>query len=138
MTDKELRKLSRLELLELLLEASKENKKLKDEIDRLNTENETARNIENLSAITEKVEKALEYANGITDSLLAVQNKKSTANTDSKEIKEAVASDSPSDVEIYRRLLNFFANNNDKLDLLPSDIATDVRTRIKTILKKRK
>lgn len=127
MTDKELRKLSRLELLELLLEASKENKKLKDEIDRLNTENETARNIENLSAITEKVEKALEYANGITDSLLAVRSKKPTASTDS-----------PSDVEIYRRLLNFFANNNDKLDLLPSDIATDVRTRIKTILEKRK
>ena len=52
MTDKELRKLSRLELLELLLEASKENRKLKEKINRLIAENQTAKNIENLSVVT--------------------------------------------------------------------------------------
>ena len=41
MTDKELRKLSRLELLELLLEAGKENNKLKEQIARLTAENKT-------------------------------------------------------------------------------------------------
>ena len=49
MTDKELRKLSRLELLELLLEASNENKKLKEKIVALKADIKTAQNIENLS-----------------------------------------------------------------------------------------
>ena len=51
MTDKELRKLSRLELLELLLEATKENQRLKEKIEKMKIENRTAQNIENLSTL---------------------------------------------------------------------------------------
>ena len=138
MTDKELRKLSRLELLELLLDASKENKQLKEQIDRLTSENKTARNIENLSVITRQVEKALEYANGITDSLKAGTGKPETVSADIPERKTAAASGALPDVEIYRQMLSFFAKNDDKLSVFPSDVENIVRERIKSILDKRK
>ncbi len=138
MTDKELRKLSRLELLELLLDASKENKQLKEQIDRLTAENKTACNIENLSVITRQVEKALEHANGITDSLKALSGKADSVNTDVRERKAPAVSDSLSDVEIYRQMLSFFAQNDDKLSVFPSEVENIVRARIKSILEKRK
>ncbi len=143
MTDKELKKLSRLELLELLLQASEENRKLKKQIDRLNVENRTTQNIENLSVITRQVENALEYANSLTDSLKttsgeAVPSKNNADNTKTKNNETSVRSGSLSDVEIYRRMLYFFANNDDKLNVFPADIENDVRARIKSILEKRK
>ena len=138
MTDKELRKLSRLELLELLLDASKKNKQLKEQIDRLTVENKTARNIENLSAITHQVEKALEYANGITDSLKSTSGKADSVNTGIRERKSPAASSSLSDVEIYRQMLSFFARNDDKLSVFPADLENSVRARIRSILERRK
>ena len=138
MTDKELRKLSRLELLELLLDASKENKQLKEQIDRLTAENKTARNIENLSVITRQVERTLEYANGIADSLKEPSGKANSVNTDVRERKAHAVSDSLSDVEIYRQMLSFFAQNDDKLSVFPSEVENAVRARIKSILEKRK
>ena len=69
MTDKELRKLSRLELLELLLEASRENEKLKEKIAKMKQESNAAKSIENLSATTKQVSTVLEYANNLTDTL---------------------------------------------------------------------
>ncbi len=138
MTDKELRKLSRLELLELLLDASKENKQLKEQIDRLTVENKTARNIENLSVITHQVEKALEYANGITDSLKATSGKADSVNTGIRERKSPAVSGSLPDVEIYRQMLSFFARNDDKLGVFPADLENSVRARIRSILERRK
>ena len=138
MTDKELRKLSRLELLELLLDASKENKQLKEQLNRLTVENKTARNIENLSVITHQVEKALEYANGITDSLKATSGKEDSVNTGIRERKSPAASGSLSDVEIYRQMLSFFAHNDDKLSVFPADLENSVRGRIRSILERRK
>ena len=143
MTDKELRKLSRLELLELLLEASKENKKLKEEIGRLQEDKKTTQNIENLSVITLQVESALKYANSITDTLKTTSGDSTASVADNKSAAEksgeaADGQDRLSDVEIYRRMLSFFAKNDDKLSVFPTDIENDVRARIKSILEKRK
>lgn len=132
MTDKELRKLSRLELLELLLEASKENEKLKAEIELLKTENKTAYNIENLSEVTRQMENALKYANDLTDNL-----KGTSAESASAEGRARPEQGASSDREIYKRILSFFARNDDKLDVLPSDIANDVRARIRSLLERK-
>lgn len=136
MTDKELRKLSRLELLEMLLAASEENEKLKEQIESLKTENRTAQSIKNLSAITDKAESILNYANSITKSL----NSKPV--TVEKKLPEPTSkitnhdSDNMSDREIYGRMLCFFAKNDNKLEVFPSDLENDVRARINSLLSK--
>lgn len=131
MTDKELRKLSRLELLELLLEASKENKKLKEEIDTLKSEKQAADNIETLSLVTRQVENALKYANNLTDTLKTSSQDPTLPDVKSKKQSKA---DVLTDSEIYKRMLRFFANNDEKLNVFPSDIENDVRARIKKLL----
>lgn len=142
MTDKELKKLSRLELLELLLEASKENQKLKEQIKILKIDNQATHNIENLSVITEQVESALRYANSLTDTLETASGKGRSAcgsiSTAVKSNEAQLKSDSLSDVEIYKRMLRFFAKNDDKLSVFPKDIENDVRARIKSILERKK
>ena len=138
MTDKELRKLSRLELLELLLEASKENRKLKEQIKRLKIENKTTQNIENLSVITGQVENALRYANNITDTLKTTSGDDSLPEDNVQNNKSEIRQEPLSDVELYKRMLHFFAKNIDKLSVFPDDIENDVRTRIRSILEKRK
>jgi ABC-type transporter Mla subunit MlaD len=130
MTDKELRKLSRLELLELLLEATKENQKLKDTIKKMKIENQTAQSIENLSTATHKVESALKYANSLTDTLKgtakdSVQINKNTSNN-INQVKN--------DREIYWRMMAYFSKNNHLLTLLPDDLRNDISERIKEVL----
>ncbi len=131
MTDKELRKLSRLELLELLLEASKENKKLKEEIESLKAENQTANNIENLSLVTRQVENALKYANNLTDNLKTTSDEPALS---ALKQKTASKTEALTDKEIYKRILRFFAANDNKLKVFPADIENDVRTRINNLL----
>lgn len=142
MTDKELRKLNRLELLELLLEASKENKKLKEQIKRLQLENKTTRNIENLSVITGQMETALRYANNITDTLRPSSNATALSDDNGKDNNAVNKSETKvqplSDVEIYKRMLLFFANNDDKLSVFPEDIKNDVRARLRSIRERKK
>ncbi len=141
MTDKELRKLSRLELLELLLEVSKENRKLKKNIEALKVENSTAQNIRNLSEATLRVENALKYANSLTNTLettprtvvSATDTKKIEINTENKE--PLIKPDYLADKEIYIQILCFFAKNDDKLDILPDDIKNSIKMRINEILK---
>ena len=141
MTDKELRKLSRLELLELLLEASKENKKLKEKINALTAENQTAQNIENLSVVTRQVENALRYANSLTDTLKTNSGDVSSSNNNTDSEKNAavqIKSEPMSDKDIYIRMLSFFSKNDDKLNVFPTDIENIVRARIRSILENRK
>ena len=135
MTDKELRKLSRLELLELLLEVSNENNRLKEKIRVLRAENKTAQNIENLSLVTRQMESALKYANSLTDNLKA-SNHYEFKSVDNR--KKQSDSEALTDREIYIRMLRFFAVNDDKLCVFPSDIENDVRTRIRSILERNK
>ena len=138
MTDKELKKLSRLELLELLLEVSKENEKLKEEIEELKIKNQTARNIENLSVAMSQVENALKYANSLTASLETKSSEVDKSSNNTKTAKETTAeSEQPSNKDIYRRMLYFFAKNDDKLNVFSSDLENDARARIRSILGKR-
>ncbi len=144
MTDKELRKLSRLELLELLLEASRENEKLKEKIEKMKQENNTARNIENLSTATKQVSNVLEYANNLTDVLRKTTQEVVTANSAAQNEKakpqrtpEAKQS-AISDRNLYWRIMNTYAKNHEALDVLPDDIRNDVRDRIRGILESRK
>lgn len=137
MTDKELRRLSRLELLELLLEASKENEKLKEEIEKLKIENKTAQNIENLSVATHKIETALRYANNITDNLKGTSGEY-VAERVIKEKEDPIKANPLSDKELYRRILSFFAKNDEKLNVFPADLENDIRDRIKSILERMK
>lgn len=135
MTDKELRKLSRLELLELLLEVSNENKKLKEIIITLKAESKTAQNIENLSLVARQVENTLKYANSLTDSLKTIVNGESK----SVSIQETQAKpDLIQDRDIYILMLRFFIQNDDKLNVFPADIENTVRMRIKSILERKK
>lgn len=135
MTDKELRKLSRLELLELLLEVSNENKKLKEKIITLKAESKTAQNIENLSLVARQVENTLKYANSLTDSLKTVVKDES----ESVSIQEKQAKpDLIKDRDIYILMLRFFVQNDDKLNVFPADIENIVRMRIKSILERKK
>ncbi|MBE6786174.1 MAG: hypothetical protein E7538_08100 [Ruminococcaceae bacterium] len=136
MTDKELKKLSRLELLELLLDVNKENRKLKEHINKLKADNETAQSIEHLSVMTRQVENALVYANNLTRALDRNSDKSSPSN---EPVKNTVSeSDKASDVEIYRQMLSFFAQNDDKLSIFPSETENVVRARIRSILERRK
>ena len=135
MTDKELKKLSRLELLELLLEASNENQRLNEKIKVLEDESKTAHNIENLSLATGQVESALKYADSLINNLKA----SAQYTPESAEIREKqTVSKAVSDRDIYIRMLRFFALNDDKLGVFPADIENDVRARIKSILVRKK
>ena len=133
MTDKELRKLNRLELLELLLEASKENKKLKEQIKQLQLENKTTQSIENLSVITGQMESALRYANNITDTLRPSSKTTDNAKDNGTANRPDTKVQPLSDVEIYKRMLLFFANNDEKLGVFPDDIRDVVRVRLRSI-----
>lgn len=133
MTDKELRKLSRLELLELLLEASKENKKLKDQIDILKAENATAQNIRNLSEATLQVENALRYANGLVDTLKAAPEKVAPVNGENVSREKA---GSISDREIYWHLMSFYYKKPEAMLVLPERLRNDISERIKEVLKR--
>ena len=135
MTDKELKKLSRLELLELLLEASNENKRLKEKIKALKDEARAAQKIENLSVAAGQVENALKYANTLVDNLKSSKHSEAEGNIGRKKQSEGEV---PTDREIYIRMLRFFVRNDDKLKVFDDDLQKDVRARIKSILERKK
>lgn len=133
MTDKELRKLSRLELLELLLEASKENKKLKEQIETLKAENATAQNIRNLSDATLQVENALRYANSLTDTLKGAPHKAVTVRDENPGHEK---NNSVSDRDIYWRIMGFYSKNPEAALALPEKLRSDVSDRIQEVLRR--
>ena len=133
MTDKELRKLSRLELLELLLEASKENKKLKEQIETLKAENATAQNIRNLSDATLQVENALRYANSLTDTLKGAPHKAVTVRDENPGREK---NNSVSDRDIYWRIMGFYSKNPEAALALPEKLRSDVSERIQEVLRR--
>ena len=76
MTDKELKKLSRLELLELLLTESRENERLREELEKIKQENtikKSAQHLnetsENLGEASEKLQAALRQVSSIISGL---------------------------------------------------------------------
>lgn len=127
MTEKELKKLNRLELLELLLEVSKENQELKGRIDKLNNEIDTAQKLEYLSNAIVQVESALKHADRLTATMKA-----SGYNPDQSAVNSA-DEQQPSllDKEIYRCLLHFYSENNEALSTLPLELQIAVQERVK-------
>ena len=73
MTNKELKRLSRLELLELLLEVSNENKKLKQEIEKMNREKEVSKSIDYLAEANKQASDVLGYANKLVETIKTLQ-----------------------------------------------------------------
>lgn len=76
MTDKELKKLSRLELLELLLTESRENERLREELEKIKQENtieKSAQHLnqtsENLGEMSDKLSVALQQVSSIVSGL---------------------------------------------------------------------
>lgn len=126
MTEKELKKLSRLELLELLLEASTENQELKNHIQKLNKEIDTAKHIEQLSSAITQVENVLDNVNRLATSAppSAPVAPSITEITDPTLL----------DKEIYRCLLRFYAKNKALLSMLPLELKIAINERIPSVV----
>ncbi len=123
MTEKELKKLSRLELLELLLDASTENYELKDRIAKLQTELQAAQQIQQLSTAIQQVENVLEQANRLSASINGVAT------------PVAKTPDPTSmDKEVYRCLLQFYSTDADAMSALPLELQYAIKERIPSIL----
>ena len=69
MTDKELRKLSRLELLELLLKESSANQKLREELDKLKSEKTIEKTAERLTETADHLDSSLQNIENYQDVL---------------------------------------------------------------------
>lgn len=145
MTDKELRKLSRLELLELLLKESSENRKLQAELDKLKSENSIAKTSERLMETAEQFDTSLQNVEGLVaviQKFFSAENAELSQivthtvpeNTDN--ITNAKKKKPSEDADIYRRLMIFFARNMNYLSYLPDNLSEDISRRLAKILTK--
>lgn len=143
MTAKELKKLSRLELLELLLKATEENENLKEKIEQLEIENDTARRIEALHETACSLASSLETANTLTGVLKVT----ALGGVEPQRLRDTEAEEAPSpkvprkprsDKNLYCSLLNFFVNHREALYILPADLREDVSERIAVLLERAK
>ena len=66
-TDKELKKLSRLELLELLLIETRENERLKEELEKIKKENSIEKSAQLLNETANQLDAALQKVSSISD-----------------------------------------------------------------------
>lgn len=74
MTDKELKKLSRLELLELLLTESRENERLREELDRVKKENTVEKSAQHLNETSKQLDSALQKVSSmLTGTVVTVE-----------------------------------------------------------------
>lgn len=163
MTDKELKKLSRLELLEILLEESKENERLREMLNKNEKENSHGYSEGALTQLTEQLNGALSEVNRLADDLRYMRRDNITveniAAAPSKELNAdrqsyptppersapQVHTQTPvmdentkkaiiSDRKLYWRLMHFYSKNEMALAFLPPDIQEDVRTRLRGIM----
>ena len=132
MTEKELKKLSRLELLELLLEASTENRALKERVASLSAEINQAQDIRHLSTAIRQIENALKYTDHITAMVKTTAFEMSKSGNEHAMVELADSTPEPSllDKEIYRCLLHFFSDNPEALAALPLELQIAVRERV--------
>ncbi len=138
MTDKELRKLSRLELLEVLLEESKENEKLRKALKNSKSEIAMTEGIKKISDMTKQVNEVLEFANSLSINLKEAAKRVSLNTVDGISTKSIgnvpYKGADISDKELYWRIMAFLAKNEDVLSIFPSDIQSDVRRKVNVIL----
>lgn len=156
MTDKELKKLSRLEILELLLEQTKENEKLKAEFEKLKADSGAGSEADKLHKLSLQLNSALSYANIITRGLKTAPEE-NTAKKEPVVLNSATQSypskpgakgevkkteikneDVISDRKLYWRIMYFYSKNPKLIRELPPDIQRDVIARIRGILNARK
>lgn len=160
MTDKELRKLSRLEILEILLEESKENERLRAELEEIKSKGGAAEDSKSLYETTERMSSALAQVDSLVRELQKITKEGITVKTHeipSSAKTSAVSQSYPmppkkdkppmdestkqvilSDRKLYWRMMHFYAQNEMALAFLPPDIQNDVRTRLRGILDARK
>lgn len=146
MTEKELKKLNRLELLELLLSEIRDNERLRIENERLRndaTANETA--LGSLSEITE-ISKQLTYALGVAQKLSSYASENYARGkaapsvkqdypsaTAEKEADKGLMKRVQSDRELYWRIMGYYNSHSEAMDPLPDDIRSDAELRLKGI-----
>ena len=126
MTEKELKKLSRLELLELLLEVSSENHELKQRVEKLNNELETAKQLDQLSDTILQAKSMLKDINQ-----MAVL---SSCPDSVPAFGEEIAELSLTDEKIYQFLLWLFAKDQALLSALPSGLRSAIEERISNLM----
>lgn len=154
MTDKELKKLSRLELLELLLTESRENERLKEELEKVKQENTVEKSARQLNETSDKLESALQKMSSMISELGEVREKEcvivkqavvsqpvSTVeqafdDLSSVEHKPSAYSEHHEDFDIYKNLLVFYISNPQSLDILPNELRQSVINRIEEIKSK--
>ncbi len=142
MTDKELRKLSRLELLELLLKESEENKRLKDELKKIKNEKSIEKTTEQLKETAVQFDASLQNADALVTTLQKLVSSENVDYTEDEEKKSnykrkiSPVSNGSVDVDIYRRLMQFYSQDISNLDHLPAKLHIDVAVRLAELLKK--
>ena len=135
MTDKELRKLSRLELLEMLLDVSKENENLKQIVAKNEEENKVTKSIESLSDVTTRLNSAIEQINRFSDNIQNCTTSPSVLNAPQKYMTSGAAQkDRHPDGELYCLIMTHFAKNEKAMSLLPESLQEKIKNRIKEIL----
>ncbi len=149
MTDKELKKLSRLELLEILLEETKENEKLREE---LGESDAVTRSNAVLMNLIDRLNRTLNKADAVAEKLYEVSERAELQPQDNggkrvvlsqeskprKQLKEADKNIIMTDLKLYLRILNYYLSDDEALKALPSDIQRDIRTRTRGILDAKK
>lgn len=142
MTEKELKKLKRLEILELLLEQSTINENMKQELHELKNKNNASELTENLEKLISQMNSALEHVDHIADNLQKKsEDERSSENIESKNDKIVPVQQKISTVtnkNLYGRIMYFFWQNDDVLSSLPDELQKDIRTKLRGILNDRK
>ncbi len=157
MTDKELKKLSRLELLELLLTESRENERIKEELEKVKQENTVEKSAQHLNKTSDKLESALQKMSSMITELGEVRDKEQIIvtqtvvsepatvvdeydeykeKTDVPKTEVSEKADQNVDFDIYKNLIVFFISNPESLDVLPEDLRQSVIKRIEEIKSK--
>lgn len=136
MTDKELKKLSRLELLEMLLRLSQENKQLKEALMQSKSDAATKRTSNHISNTAKQLDVVLENAKRLTGKLGNLADNPPSPKLSTLSITTLFPDKAGQnkDIDIYKRLMLFFANNPNALYSIDEGLRVDIVNRIKEII----
>ncbi|MBR3868790.1 MAG: hypothetical protein IKM66_05690 [Clostridia bacterium] len=142
MTEKELKKLNRLEILELLLEQSTINENMRQELHELKNKNNAAELTENLNKMILQMNSALDNVNHIAENLQEMSKKdpepENIENKNDKTVPFQQENDTVTNKNLYGRIMYFFWQNDDVLSSLPEELQKDIRKKLRGILNDRK
>lgn len=141
MTEKELKRLNRLEILELLLEQSKLNEDLKQELDELKKQNDAANSVGRLEEMIVQMNSALDSVGNITRNLQKSPTEEHRSEKKDQKNKENASEQEKTVVtnkNLYGRIMYFFWQNEDSLSLLPVDLQNDIKIKLRGIFNDKK